>query len=164
MRERPHHLRPGVDTVRVALVYRDITGAGVSHVGLGVSAAYTAKTVRHHGLWAEVWHAQRPQKLLERLRHTQARADQRGEARPTHVVLAAPWIPTPDLAAMAAEFPEVAFVVISHSSVGFLAADPHAIRLLRETADLQLATHNVFLGGNARKFTDWATEAWGVHY
>jgi Glycosyl transferases group 1 len=162
MRERPHHLRPGVDTVRVALVYRDFTGVGVSHVGLGVSAAYTAKTLRHHGIWAEVWPAQSPQKLLERLRHAQASADQRNEARPTHVVLAAPWIPTHDLAAMAAEFPEVVFVVISHSSVGFLAADPHAIRLLRETADLQLATHNVFVGGNSRKFTDWATEAWGV--
>ncbi len=163
MRERPHHLRPGVDTVRVALVYRDFTGGGVSHVGLGVSAAYTAKTLRRHGLWAEVWPAQSPQKLLDRLRHAQASADQRGEPRPTHVVLAAPWIPSTELAALAAEFPEVAFVVISHSNVGFLAADPHAIRLLRETADLQLATHNVFVGGNSRKFTDWATEAWGVH-
>jgi len=163
MRERPHHLRPGVDTVRVALVYRDFGGDGVSHVGLGVSAAYTAKTLRHHGIWAEVWSAGSAQKLVERLRHTHTNADQRGEPRPTHVVLAAPWIPTPNLAGIAAEFPEVTFSVISHSSVGFLAADPHAIRLLRETADLQLGTHNVFVGGNSRKFTDWATEAWGVH-
>jgi hypothetical protein len=47
--------------------------------------------------------------------------------------------------------------------VGFLAADPHAIRLLRQTADLQLASHNVFVAGNSQKFTDWATEAWGVN-
>ncbi|HEX7838977.1 MAG TPA: hypothetical protein VF469_15975, partial [Kofleriaceae bacterium] len=163
MRQRPHHLRPYVETVRVALVYRDFTGDGVSHVGLGVSAAYTAKTLRHHGIWTEVWPAKSPQKLRERLQHAHAHADQRGEVRPTHVILAAPWIPTQDVAVMAAEFPEVAFVVVSHSSVGFLAADPQAVRLLRETADLQLATHNVFVGGNSAKFTDWATEAWGVH-
>jgi hypothetical protein len=163
MRERPHHLRPCVDTARVALVYRDFAGDGVSHVGLGVSAAYTAKTLRQHGIWAEVWPAQSPQKILERLRLAHTAANQRGEVRPTHVVLAAPWVPTNDLAAMAAEFPDVNFVVVSHSSVGFLSADPHAIRLLRETADLQLATHNVFVGGNSSKFTAWATEAWGVN-
>jgi glycosyltransferase involved in cell wall biosynthesis len=163
MRDRPHSLRPYVDTVRVALVYRDFTGVGVSHVGLGVSAQYTAKTLRHHGIWAEVWAIQSPQKLRERLRAAHANADQRGELRPTHVILAAPWMPSNEVELTAAEFPEVAFVVVSHSSVGFLAADPHAIRLLRQTADLQLSTHNVFVGGNSTKFTEWATEAWGVN-
>lgn len=163
MRDRPHHLRPYVDSVRVALVYRDFTGDGVSHVGLGVSAAYTAKTLRHHGIWAEVWSVPSAQKLRERLHQIGAIADQRGEVRPTHVILAAPWIATKDLAVIAAEFSEVMFVVVSHSSVGFLAADAEAVRLLRQTADLQLATHNVFVGGNSAKFTDWATEAWGVH-
>jgi hypothetical protein len=47
MIQRPHHLRPHLESVRVALVYRDVTGLGVSHVGLGVSASYTAKTLRH---------------------------------------------------------------------------------------------------------------------
>src|SRR5262250_511732 len=124
MVQRPHHLRPHLESVRVALVYRDVTGLGVSHVGLGVSAAYTAKTLRHHGIWAEVWPTQSGAKLRERLRHAHTSAGQRGELRPTHVILAAPWIPTQDLAAMAAEFPEVRFVVVSHSNVGFLAADP----------------------------------------
>jgi len=105
----------------------------------------------------------RDKHIVERLRHHDGRADARGEIRPTHVILAAPWINTDDLAAMAAEFPEVVFAVVSHSSVGFLAADPHAIRLLRQTADLQLASHNVFVAGNSQKFTDWATEAWGVN-
>jgi glycosyltransferase involved in cell wall biosynthesis len=162
-KHRPHHLRPSAETARVALVYRDFSGAGVSHVGLGISAAYTAKTLRRHGIWAEVWPTQSARKLVERLRRAHAHAHERGEVRPSHVILAAPWISTCELAEMAAEFAEVVFVVVSHSSVGFLAADPHAIRLLRETVDLQLATHNVFVGGNSKKFTDWATEAWGVH-
>lgn len=162
MRERPHHLRPHLDTVRVALVYRDFTGGSVSHVGLGVTAAYTAKTLRLHGIWADVWPVKDPRQLRERLHRTHAIADQCGQLRPTHVILSAPWVPTCDVALLASEFPEVRFVVVSHSSVGFLSADPHAIRQLRETAHLQLASHNVFVGGNSRKFTDWATEAWAV--
>ena len=162
-RNRPHHLRPSIATARVALVYRDLSGEGVSHVGLGISAAHTAKTLRQHGIWAEIWPSRDAKQIVERLRHVDARAGERGEVRPTHVVLAAPWVSTDDLARMAAEFREVAFVVVSHSNVGFLAADPHAIRLLRQTADLQLESHNVFVGGNSQKFTEWATEAWGVN-
>jgi hypothetical protein len=79
------------------------------------------------------------------------------------VIIAAPWLSTAELATMGAEFPEVVFVVVSHSSVGFLSADPHAIRLLRETVELQLANHHIFVGGNSEKFVDWATEAWGVN-
>src|SRR5437879_2661489 len=147
--DRPHHLRPCIETARVVLVYRNFSENSPSHVGLGVTAAHTAKTLREHGIWAEVWSTQSAKQLVERLRHTHTHAYQRGEICPTHLILSAPWIATNDLAAIAAEFSEVVFSVVSHSSVGFLAADPHAIRLLRETADLQLATHNVFVAGNA---------------
>ncbi|HET9621193.1 MAG TPA: glycosyltransferase [Kofleriaceae bacterium] len=162
MKDRPHHLQPRVATTRVALVYRDF-GSGVSHVGLGVTAQYTAKTLRHHGIWAEVWPMRNAAELAVCLRDTRVAAQQRGEVDITHVILSAPWLATSDVASLAAEFREVTFVVVSHSSVGFLAADPHAIRLLRQTADLQMSSHNVFVGGNSKKFTAWATEAWGVH-
>jgi glycosyltransferase involved in cell wall biosynthesis len=128
-----------------------------------VTAAHTAKVLRRHGTWAEVWPTHSARALADRLHRTHASAHERGEVRPSHVILSAPWIPTGELAALAEEFPDVVFVVVSHSAVGFLAADPHAIRLLRETADLQLGTHNVYLGGNSRKFSDWATKAWGVN-
>jgi len=162
-RERPHHLRPRIETIRVALVFRDFAGHGASHVGLGITAGHTAKTLRRHGIWAEAWPIQTAEKLAARLRHTDTTANTRGEVRPTHVILAAPWVATADLASLAAEFADIVFVVVSHSSVGFLSADPHAIRLLREAADLQLAGHNVFVGGNSQKFTEWATRAWGVN-
>jgi glycosyltransferase involved in cell wall biosynthesis len=162
MRERPHHLKPCLETARVALLYRDVEGDGVSHVGLGVTAQYTAKTLQHHGVWAEAWPMPSALELAKRLRHARTTADEGGDVRPTHVILAAPWIATPDIASLAAQFSDVVFVVVSHSSVGFLQADPHAIRLLREAANLQLSTHNVFVGGNSRKFTDWASVVWGV--
>ncbi len=86
----------------------------------------------------------------------------RGEPEPTHVVIYAPWIPTELVARIADEFPNILLVITSHSNFGFLAADPHAVRLLRETADLQVTTHNVRVGGNCHRFTDAATEVFGV--
>jgi glycosyltransferase involved in cell wall biosynthesis len=163
MRHRPHHLGPRLETVRVALVYRDTGKLGLSHAGLGITAAHTAKTLRRHGVWAEAWPTSSAGQLGERLRNTHARADEAGLVRPTHVVISAPWLQTAEVVALAAEFPEVVFAVASHSNVGFLAADPHAIRILRETAAEHFVRHNLVVAGNSRKFVDWATGAWGVH-
>jgi len=32
------------------------------------------------------------------------------------------------------EFPEISFIMVCHSNVGFLSADPHAIRIMRENS------------------------------
>jgi hypothetical protein len=164
----PHHLHPCAETVRVVLIHKNFVGTGVTHVGLGISAGAIAKTLRQRGpytrgIWAEVWPAQSAKQIVERLRASNAQADAQGVIRVSHVEIAAPWIETADLAAMAGEFPEVMWTVVCHSNVGFLNADPHAIHLMQELADLQIASHNIFTAGNSRKFTDWATETWGVH-
>jgi hypothetical protein len=161
-RSRPHHLQPLSTTARVALVYKSHPDFGYAHGGLGRTATHTARVLRRHGIWAEVWGASSGGQLAERLRRTHANADTRGELRPTHVVISALWLTTAEVEALAFEFPEVSFSLLSHSNVGFLSADPHAIRLLREAADLQLSLSNVSIAGNSKKFTDWATEAWGV--
>lgn len=144
--------------MRVALVHRDFAGTGVSHVGLGVSAAYTAKTLRKHGHRAEAWPTKNPAHLVAQLTMARASGDP-----VSHVIMSAPWIATSDIAQMASQFSDTSFVIVSHSAVGFLSADTHAIKLLKEAAELQMLTHNVFVGGNARKFTDWATRTWGVN-
>lgn len=163
MKHRPHHLNPCLESARVILAYRDFLSLGSSHAGLGVSAAYTAKTLRHHGVWAEVWPVKSASALRQKLADAMRTAVSQEDTRPTHVILAAPWLATSEVATMAAEFPDIEFVVVSHSTVGFLSADPQAIRLLRETVDLQVGTHNVFVGSNSKKFTAWATEAWNVN-
>lgn len=160
---RPNTLQPNINNVRVVLVHRDFTGTGVSHIGLGITSSYTAKTLRKHGIWATAWSVPTHQVLAERLRRTNQEAAANGEVRVSHVILSAPWIPTNVIQQLASEFSETVFVVVSHSNVGFLSADPQAIRILRETSNLQMQAHNVFVGGNASKFTDWATEAWGVN-
>jgi hypothetical protein len=159
--DRPHHLEPSTQTARVILVYKDFAGfKGLSHVGLGISAFCTAKTLRRAGIWAEVWPCPSAEDLRARLASAFAQARANGEIPPTHVIISAPWIATQEINAMAVAHPEVLFAVVSHSNVAFLAADPHGIRLLRECSDLQHVTHNVRVGGVTEKFTDWATVAW----
>jgi len=163
LERRPHHLAPRLETARVALVCRDFSGGTESHVGLRISADYTAKTLRQNGIWAEAWSVKSAEDLIKRLRLTHATAVGQNDVRPSHVVISAPWVEPKDLIAMAEEFQEIVFLVVSHSSVGFLSADPHAIKILREVADMHMMSHNILVGGNSKKFVDWATETWGVH-
>lgn len=161
-KHRPHTLAPALASARIALVYKSADKLGYSPTGLGIIATQTAKALRAHGIWAEPWACPSGEALLERLRHVDGRAAERQEVEPSHVVIYAPWIATELLARIADEFPSVVFVVVSHSNFGFLAADPHAVKLMRETAELQLTTHNVRTGGNCRRFTDAATQVLGV--
>lgn len=161
-KNRPHQLQPTLKSARIALVYKASRQAGYSPAGLGIVATQTAKALRTAGIWAEAWGCNSGEALLERLRHVDGDALKRGEPQITHVVIYAPWIPTETMAQIAEEFSKILFVTTSHSNFGFLAADPHAVRMLRETADLQMTTHNVRVGGNCRRFTDAATEVLGV--
>jgi hypothetical protein len=159
---RPHSIAPCLSTARVVLVYKAFGNSSLSHVGLGVTASCTASALRRHGIWAEVWPAQDGKALAARLREADARAVQRGQHEVTHVVIHAPFMLTEEVAELAHEFPNALFAVESHSNFGFLAADPHAVRLLRETAQLQQALHNVRVAGNSKRFSDVASDLWGV--
>jgi hypothetical protein len=50
---RPHAVDPSVATARALFVYKTSAYDSPSHVGLGVIAAATAKTLRREGIWAE---------------------------------------------------------------------------------------------------------------
>jgi hypothetical protein len=160
-RTRPHAVEPTVNGVRVAFVYRANHNAP-SHIGLGVTASGNARVLRRNGFWAEVWPSETAEEVVSRLRAADKEALARGETPPTHVIINAPWIETKALQAMAGEFPNVTFAVVSHSNWGFLAADPHAVKLMREGAELQHTTHNVRVAGNCTRFVDTATEAWST--
>jgi hypothetical protein len=81
--------------------------------------------------------------------------------RLTHAVISAPWLSTHDLKSLLYGFPEVQFVVLSHSNVGFLQADPEGMRLLREYHKLSGEFTNFKVGGNSKKFTDWMEKVYG---
>src|SRR4051812_45574053 len=157
---RPHHFAPSIASARIVLAHKGKPHYSPS--GLGISGSQTAKALRAAGIWAESWVCTSAEELRQRLRDADAEALRRNQPPISHVVIGALWISTDFIAEMAADFPHTLFVLVSHSTFGFLGADPHAVRLLREGAELQQATTNVRIGGNCRRFTAPATEVFGV--
>lgn len=139
---------------RVVITYKNFPVAHhVSHIGLGVSALNTAKVLRANGTYADVWPILGAKDLAERI----AKSD----PKPSHVVIGAPWLPTLDLQAfLVFRFPQIHFSVVCHSNVGFLQADPQAIKNFREDLDLEQGALNFFAGGNSQRFCKWIQAAY----
>ncbi len=155
MTHRPHSVVPSLGSIRVVIAYKNFAASkGISHIGLGVSALNTMQTLRQRGIWVEVWPIVSPKDLEARLKTTQQQAFADGQVPVSHVIISAPWIPTPTIQALLMDFPQVHFCVVSHSNVGFLMADPNGIKLLRDGLQLQAGYHNFSLAGNCKKFCD----------
>ncbi len=142
---------------RIIFAYKNFAAnRQVTHIGLGVTAMNSAKVLRSAGIRAEVW------AVVDAFDLHQQLIDAYSDDPATHVVISAPWIPTADLAALAAEFPETHFGVNCHSNLGFLQADPNAMRLVREGADLERQTWNFRVAANNERLAQWITDAYGV--
>lgn len=153
--QRPHSLAPTPETARVVIAYKNFAAhKGVSHIGLGVAALNTSRTLRALGYWVDVLPAQHSSDIERYLDNENWDGSQKQPI--SHVVISAPWIPTTELQGLLMRHPEVHFTVVSHSNVGFLMADPNGIRLLREGMDLSIGHHNFAVAGNSQKFvTAW---------
>ena len=137
----------------VILAYKNFAAnRNISHIGLGVAAINTAKTLRRAGVKTDVWPIMSAGDLRKRLESTPRE----------HVIISAPWIPTPELQALSNDFPETQFSVNCHSNVGFLQADRNGVKLMREVMELETGTANVHLAGNSRRFCSWIRSAFGV--
>jgi hypothetical protein len=161
MQYRPHHLAPAAETAHVMIICHGVE-SHASHIGLRISADYTCKCLGLHKILARAYCAKDAAEVRQLVNLAVENAIQRSEVRPSHVVIAAPWIVAKELARLAATHPEINFYEVSHSNVGFLQADPHAIKIMRDVCDLQMSAHNVYAGGNSEKFARWATDAWRV--
>jgi hypothetical protein len=123
--------------MQVILAYKNFAAnRGISHIGLGVTALNAAKSIRAHGIGASVW--------------------------PITSAVSAPWLSTPDLAQLCADHPETQFAVNCHSNLGFLQADPSAMRLVREGIDLERCTWNFHVAANSWRLTRWVEAAYGA--
>jgi hypothetical protein len=163
MKSRPHQVAPRRRTVRLIIAYKNFAAnKGISHIGLGVTAMTNAKVLTKAGVWVEVWPILSAADLRRRLELARAEAHHRHEVPPSHVVVSAPWIGTHELSALVHHFTDTQFAVVSHSNVGFLQADANGMRLLREYAHLEQATHNFRVAGNCQKFVRWFTAAYHV--
>jgi glycosyltransferase involved in cell wall biosynthesis len=143
-------------TARLLIAYKNFAAnRNVSHIGLGVSATQNRRALRAAGHMAEVRAVASGQELLELLDRDREAATLAHHVPITHVVSSAPWIPTAELSLMASKYPDVEFTVLSHSNVGFLQADPRAISLLREGADLERALPNFHVAANSKALRNW---------
>lgn len=137
----------------VILAYRNFAAnRAISHIGLGVTALNSAKSLRDAGIRADVWPVVSAAELRESLHRTPA----------SHVVISAPWIQTIDLAHLCAEFKETQFAVTCHSNLGFLQADPSAMRLVREGLELRRTSWNFRLAANSARLANWIHAAYGI--
>lgn len=137
----------------VILAYKNFAAnRNISHIGLGVAAINTAKVLRREAIQTDVWPIISASDLRARLEATPA----------AHVIISAPWIPALEMQSLSNQFPETRFTVNCHSNVGFLQADRNGIRLVREMMELEMATANVHLAGNSRRFCEWIRFAFGA--
>ena len=139
--------------MKLVLAYKNFAAnRAISHIGLGITALNTAKTLRETGLAAEVWPIVSAADLHARLLTSEA----------SHVVISVPWIATSDVARLCAEFTETQFAVTCHSNLGFLQADPNAMRLVREGLELRRSTWNFRMAANSSRLSTWVQAAYGA--
>ncbi len=137
----------------VVLAYKNFAAnRNISHIGLGVAAMNTAKVLRRAAIKTDVWPILSAADLRARLRSVPVE----------QVIISAPWLPAAELQSLAGEFTDTQFAVNCHSNVGFLQADRNGVKLLRETIEVEMGTHNVHVAGNSRRFCDWVRSAFGV--
>lgn len=126
------------DRLRLLIVYKNFSkDCDVSHIGMGVTAAYTAKTLCAHGYDAEA----RPVHGADDLSAFLA-AESQNHRPVTHVVICAQWIDARSMAKMVRAFSDVRFALNCHSNVSFLQAEPQAITLLRHAIELEMCVPN----------------------
>jgi hypothetical protein len=137
--------------MRLAIFFKDFAHwVRSSCVGLNVAGYTTAKYLRGKGIDAEAFavrHNVDVVKILDKARH---------QLRPfTHVVISAPWLTLHDLKSLIRHFHHTKFAVLSHSNIGFLQADPNAIKLFRLYAEFSETVDNFMVGGNNYSFVHW---------
>jgi hypothetical protein len=126
------------DRARLLIVYKNFAQeCNISHIGMGVTAAYTAKSLHRAGYDAEA----RPIFGADD-RSTYIESQMAGCRPVTHVVICAQWIDAKSMAKMVRRFTDVKFALNCHSNVAFLQAEPQAIKLLRSAMDLELTVPN----------------------
>jgi glycosyltransferase involved in cell wall biosynthesis len=151
------HARYLLRPMKVILAYKNFAAnRHISHIGLGVAALNTCKTLIKHGIPCEVWPIIDGVDLRQRLNSAISRGDEI-----TNVVISAPWIPTHFLNHLCGTFPAIHFAVNCHSNVGFLQADPNGMRLIREGLDLEMALPNFEMAANSQKMCRWIEDAYG---
>jgi hypothetical protein len=138
--------------LRIAIVFKDFAcWTGRSHVGLCVAALTNARVLAQHGYKTVVFPVRHNIDLVNEINQYNAEH----EHPLTHVIISAPWLSRWDLVSLIEAYPEINFVVESHSNIGFLQADPWALHRFREIIELSEIYPNIRVAGNSHRLVDW---------
>lgn len=146
------------EEVRLALFFKDFAAwIKTSCVGLNVAGYTTEKVLNQHGFETVVYPVRHNVDVV----HSIDRYNETHKVKLTHAVISAPWLSVHDVKSLLNHFPTIQFVILSHSNVGFLQADPWGVKLLRQYHKLSKEFTNFKVGGNSKKFVDWMKQAYG---
>lgn len=147
--------------IRLALVFKDFAAwIRSSCVGLNVAGYTTAHVLREEGVDVSVFPVRHNVDLVHAIdTYNETHGDPL-----THVVISAPWLSVYDLKSLLYAYPKIQFVILSHSNVGFLQADPRGVELMRHYLRLAGAFVNLRVGGNSARFVHWLREAYSEPY
>jgi hypothetical protein len=144
--------------VRLALFFKDFAAwIHASCVGLNVAGFTTAKYLQKEGINVSVYPVRHNVDVVDSIN----KYKETNNESLTHVIISAPWISLYDMRNLVAHFPHIKFLVLSHSNVGFLQADPWGVELYRQYAELSKTYKNLHIGGNCSQFTHWFESAYG---
>lgn len=143
--------------VHVALVFKDFAAwLKSSCVGLNVAGYATADVLTKNGFDVSVFPVRHNVDLVNFIDKYHETHDH----RLTHVIISAPWLSLHDLKAILKHFSDIHFLILSHSNVGFLQADPWGVELFRLYIELSREYKNLSVGGNSAKFVKWLSKAY----
>jgi glycosyltransferase involved in cell wall biosynthesis len=145
---------------RIGIFYKNFSAwKGISHIGLGVAAINNTNYLNSNSINAAVFPVRHNIDIVQAIKEYETE----NKYSLTHAVISAPWISTRDMKAIVEYFPMTQFVVVSHSNVGFLQADPQGIHLIRDYLELSHKLDNLSIGGNSERFTNWLSKAYNTH-
>lgn len=141
----------------VALFFKDFAHfCRTSCVGLHVAGYCTAEVLRKYGIDAFAQAVRNNIDIVAAI----TKHNETHDTPLTHVIISAPWLTKYDMRCLITAYPAVRFVVLCHSNVGFLQADPDGIELLRHYLALADEYPNFTVGGNSLHFVNWLREAY----
>jgi hypothetical protein len=147
-----------MDKIRVALIFKDFAAwLRSSCVGLHVAGYATAEVLREHGIEVVVFPVRNNIDAVIAIDNYNETHDM----PLTHVIISAPWLSVWDATMLVENYPGTQFVILSHSNVGFLQADPWGVELLRQYQYIAATHPNLKVGGNSERFARWMKRAYG---
>ncbi len=148
-----YYLDPKLSKLHVLIIYRNFLKGSNNfcHVGLGVNALHTTKVLRKNKIRTDLFGVWTPEDVDEILKNNPTA---------THCLIEAPWISAEKINNLLIKYPNVHFIVRSHSQIGFLQVEAGAIKIIRDLLSLQDIVLNLTFASNTERLTTFIQQVY----